>query len=284
MPRGHRQRSAARPSQPGVRRGHRPVHRPDPASSRQPVLPRPRPRPPGVHRRHAAHAHRGRGAKAEPASRGSAGERPRGPEDPDDQPGPRGGARLLALPDDPPARLRCRHRPQRHVQGPPGDPGSLRSGSRLPGCVAARPPPRGHAGAPPPRSGGRIDVRNRGRRDGERGARAGPAHAQRGHGPHGRHEQRTRPASRLWGTHHLGGRGPRDAGHPGYRDDPRLGGLRPPRAGVRGGRAAHRAAGDRHRPRWTQGGRVQLRALVSAVRDDSEPEPVLDWRFVALVA
>ena len=33
-----------------------------------------------------------------------------------------------------------------------------------------------------------------------------------------------------------------------------------------------------------QGGRVQLRALVSAVRDDSEPEPVLDWRFVALVA
>ena len=33
-----------------------------------------------------------------------------------------------------------------------------------------------------------------------------------------------------------------------------------------------------------EGGRVQLRALVSAVRDDSEPEPVLDWRFVALVA
>ena len=33
-----------------------------------------------------------------------------------------------------------------------------------------------------------------------------------------------------------------------------------------------------------EGGRVQLRALFSAVRDDSEPEPVLDWRFVALVA
>jgi acyl dehydratase len=33
-----------------------------------------------------------------------------------------------------------------------------------------------------------------------------------------------------------------------------------------------------------QGGRAQLRALVSAVRDGSAPEPVLDWRFVALVA
>jgi acyl dehydratase len=33
-----------------------------------------------------------------------------------------------------------------------------------------------------------------------------------------------------------------------------------------------------------RGGRAHLRALVSAVRDESEPEPVLDWRFVALVA
>ena len=33
-----------------------------------------------------------------------------------------------------------------------------------------------------------------------------------------------------------------------------------------------------------QGGRAQLRALVSAVREESEPEAVLDWRFVALVA
>ena len=33
-----------------------------------------------------------------------------------------------------------------------------------------------------------------------------------------------------------------------------------------------------------QGGLAQLRALVSAVREKSEPEPVLDWRFVALVA
>ncbi|MDQ3645029.1 MAG: MaoC family dehydratase [Actinomycetota bacterium] len=33
-----------------------------------------------------------------------------------------------------------------------------------------------------------------------------------------------------------------------------------------------------------QGGRAQLRALVSAVREEGVPEPVLDWRFVALVA
>ena len=33
-----------------------------------------------------------------------------------------------------------------------------------------------------------------------------------------------------------------------------------------------------------QGGRAQLRALVCAVRDESEPVAVLDWRFVALVA
>ncbi len=32
------------------------------------------------------------------------------------------------------------------------------------------------------------------------------------------------------------------------------------------------------------GGRAHLRALVSAVREESEPEAVLDWRFVALVA
>ncbi len=31
-------------------------------------------------------------------------------------------------------------------------------------------------------------------------------------------------------------------------------------------------------------GRARLRALVSAVREESEPEAVLDWRFVALVA
>ena len=33
-----------------------------------------------------------------------------------------------------------------------------------------------------------------------------------------------------------------------------------------------------------RGGQAQLRALVSAVRDEGEPAPVLDWRFVALVA
>jgi hypothetical protein len=33
-----------------------------------------------------------------------------------------------------------------------------------------------------------------------------------------------------------------------------------------------------------QGGMARLRALVSAVRGGDEPEAVLDWRFVALVA
>jgi acyl dehydratase len=33
-----------------------------------------------------------------------------------------------------------------------------------------------------------------------------------------------------------------------------------------------------------EGGLATLRASVSAVRDDAEPEPVLDWRFVAMVA
>jgi len=33
-----------------------------------------------------------------------------------------------------------------------------------------------------------------------------------------------------------------------------------------------------------QGAMARLRALVSAVREDAEPQPVLDWRFVALVA
>jgi hypothetical protein len=35
-----------------------------------------------------------------------------------------------------------------------------------------------------------------------------------------------------------------------------------------------------------QGGMVRLRAQVSAVHDarEPDPEPVLDWRFVALVA
>ncbi|MBA3371634.1 MAG: hypothetical protein H0T96_09325 [Thermoleophilaceae bacterium] len=36
--------------------------------------------------------------------------------------------------------------------------------------------------------------------------------------------------------------------------------------------------------RTERGGLAQLRALVSAVRDEGEPAPVLDWRFVALVA
>jgi len=38
-------------------------------------------------------------------------------------------------------------------------------------------------------------------------------------------------------------------------------------------------------PRERGGGLVALRALVSAVRaDEGEPEPVLDWSFLALVA
>ena len=37
-------------------------------------------------------------------------------------------------------------------------------------------------------------------------------------------------------------------------------------------------------PLESGGGTARLRALVSAVRDDAEPETVLDWRFVALVA
>jgi len=34
----------------------------------------------------------------------------------------------------------------------------------------------------------------------------------------------------------------------------------------------------------SDGGIVGLRALVSSVRPDTEPAPVLDWSFVAVVA
>ena len=37
-------------------------------------------------------------------------------------------------------------------------------------------------------------------------------------------------------------------------------------------------------PLESGGGTARLRALVSAIRDNTEPETVLDWRFVALVA
>ena len=57
----------ARPPEPGLRRGDRPVHRPDPAGARQPLLPRPGAAAPGVPRRHPAHPHRGGRAEAEPA-------------------------------------------------------------------------------------------------------------------------------------------------------------------------------------------------------------------------
>ncbi|MGE5635907.1 MAG: MaoC family dehydratase [Nocardioidaceae bacterium] len=41
---------------------------------------------------------------------------------------------------------------------------------------------------------------------------------------------------------------------------------------------------ERTQPLAGGGGLADLRALVAAVRDDGEPAPVLDWRFVALVA
>ena len=69
--------------------------------------------------------------------------------------------------------------------------------------------------------------------------------------------------------------------------DRRLARLRPHRARVRGRRAEHRAHASRamHPLEVDGAGLVDLRALVHAEREgEADPEPVLDWRFVGVLA
>ena len=277
--------TAPRAPRPRLRRRDRPVDRADPARARQPLLPRPGAAAPGLHRRHAAHPHRGGRAQAEPGREDGTAtglvalrirtENQRGEPVLD----------FLALPDDPAARPRGRDRATptasraiprsstrpRSSAAVPGDWGSTRAAARAAGAHLAE-------------LGSRDHVRGRGPRDGDRGAGARPPHAQRRDGPHRRRPAARTGAGSSTAAHDLGRRRARDARAPNLaRSSP--GSAATTSAGVRGRRPGDRAQRRRCEPLDDGGGLVDLRALVSAERAGSgEPDPVLDWSFVALMA
>ena len=135
---------------------------------------------PVSHRRHAAHANRGRRAEAEPAAGGRHRERAGGAADPDGEPARRAGARLLALPDDPAARPE-RPRPVTPTASTRFPTSSTPSGSRraIPGELEAR---RASATRVPGAHFADLELGTtfevEGRETVTRGARAGAAHAQ----------------------------------------------------------------------------------------------------------
>ena len=282
-------RGAARAPEPRLRRRDRPVDGADPAGARQPLLPRPDAAHAGVHRRHAAHADRGRGAEAEPrrAGRLAPPAWSRCGSGPTNQ---RGEPvldfwRCPMIPlRDPQADDRAR-RPLRR------DPGRARararSSTRLPAGWDFDGAARGacpESASPTLEAGTVYEV------EGRDTVTAAPelarltlnvakAHTDAGGSAHGRRL--------VYGGHTIS----IAAAHlsralPATGDDRRLARLRPPRAGVRGRRAARRTVevegrheldgADAGLARPADGGRAPIAG-------EEEAAPVLDWRAIAVI-
>ena len=265
----------------GLRRRDRPVDARHAARDRQPLLPRPRAAAGAADRRHAAHDHRGRRAAPDQPQARPAGHRPRRAAHPHDRPAGAPGARLLALRDAAAARSRgpapatrttsTRSRPSWTPTpcAPPRPAGTWRP------SASACPAPHADALA----EGDALDAR--GRRRGQRGARARAAEPQRRDGPPRRRRRAAgsstaatrsgspprRPRARCpnlvtivaWhGCDHLG---------PVFEGDTLHSELEL----------------ERLEPLPGGGALAHLRSRVRAARD-GEPADVLDWRFVGVIA
>ena len=242
QPRGDRRRAGARPPEPRLRRGDRPVHRARPSACcgnlfyRGLVLLRPvfigdtlRTRTEVV----ALKQNRPRAGRQRHRAGGAA--------DPDREPARRAGARLLALPDDPAARPRRRDRPRRRLRRDPGGarPGAGRAAVPATGTTRAL---RERLSASTSRTSSRARCYAIEGRDTVTSApelarltlNVAMTHRDAGAGAHGRRL--------VYGGHTISvaaAQATRALPEPG--DDRRLAQLRPHGAGVRGRRAAHRA-------------------------------------------